>query len=521
MKIASCCVLLVSSTSANADIIRVYEQDGMEKDVELSRQTKLNRNQYNRSYVNIVSYDDVNRCVKENDYQYTLSDVGAYATKIELLTPETVGVELDMPQSVPVLEQNGFSQKFTGRVFLNKDSDTEKIIEGRLIVVCENSWSTYANTVFSGESDNIVVTKRTLDGESYRPIDIYYLDYILGADNGSEAVFSVELGSGSKSCIIRNSTSANSFDDLIPVYVCRTNAVITNKRDLVAKMLDLPSTASVSTICSEFECNPYVMKYGASTELKITGLQVNGRQIASKSWTDYVTCQPELKICEGVVPAVQVEFKSEFLDEDATSAVVADIAYSQIKLADGAPEWLENFCKHSEGSTFSVSMNYIQTKDRLTPKSVIFPDCEESEGSVEALFDGESSTFCHSSWTQTKERSEPYASYLDVEFEESIHEIGFLMQARIHSNPMYPKEIHLYTSNDGRSWEKLGEARIRKQYASGGVIGEYVSADSRFKTDKPFKYLRWCVMQNKAGQTLILPGTNRYWNLAELRFYGK
>lgn len=521
------CAIMIAATEAEADVLRVYDEEGMLTDVGMGRQTKIE--QYNipgypEYRDGIVNYDDVNRV--DDGFWGVWS---GKAKRMEILRPETVGVEIDMPQSVPIRVEEGFCQKFTGRVYLKKGVDATKIVSGRLSIECDNyvadDYLFDEHTKFTSKSDNIVVTMTASEASDSKFVETYYLDYTLGGENGTEAFFGVELRSGlwSRLLSIRNITSANSFEDVIPILVetYRSNSTIFDPYSSSA-LVDMSSKALKYTLNCELMCNAYLKKFGVTSEIEISRLNVNGNDVPKQLWSGYVTCEPVVKSSQGKDSNLKLYFNTALLDRDTLSNIEVDVEVTRNKLNPGAPEWLENFCQSDKKvRLLSASTSFVPKKDLLTPKFVEFPDCEPTEGSVESLFDGNVDTFCHSAWSVATERSEPFGSYLDVEFENPVQEIGFIMKPRQHVNLRYPKEIHLYACNDGRSWEKLGEANVESRYNGRGLIADFWSADRWFKAEKPFKYLRWCVMKNNADQSLAVTDNMIYWNLAELRFYGK
>lgn len=180
--------------------------------------------------------------------------------------------------------------------------------------------------------------------------------------------------------------------------------------------------------------------------------------------------------------------------------------------------------------TFFVGYKVVETPLELNDGCVTSNDCEPTEGSIAALFDDNLSTFFHSGWTVAFERSAPFASYLEIEVPANnpVNACYFQFTSRVHSNPMSPKSVHLYYSNeddpDNRmleaAWTKFAEVSLKKKLGS-GETGELGSLDKMATAPETFKYLRFCVMTNANDQSLTAPSTSVYWNLAELRMYGK
>lgn len=179
---------------------------------------------------------------------------------------------------------------------------------------------------------------------------------------------------------------------------------------------------------------------------------------------------------------------------------------------------------------FYVGYKVVETPLELNDGNVTSNDCEPTEGSIAALFDDNLSTFFHSGWTVAFDREPVFASYLEIEVpaNNDINACYFQFTSRVHSNPMSPKIVHLYYSNEtdpqlregANAWTKFAEVSLKKKLGS-GETGELGSLDKMAMAPEPFKYLRFCVMTNANDQSLGSPSTSVYWNLAELRMYGK
>ncbi len=179
---------------------------------------------------------------------------------------------------------------------------------------------------------------------------------------------------------------------------------------------------------------------------------------------------------------------------------------------------------------FFIGFQVVETPLELNDGCVTSNDCEPTEGSIAALFDNNLSTFFHSGWTVAFDRSAPFASYLEIAVPTSnpINACYFQFTSRVHSNPMSPKEVHLYYSNEDddqlreqeNAWHKFAEVKLKKKLGS-GETGELGSLSNMAIAPEEFKYLRFCVMTNAKDESLTAPSTAIYWNLAELRMYGK
>ncbi len=199
-----------------------------------------------------------------------------------------------------------------------------------------------------------------------------------------------------------------------------------------------------------------------------------------------------------------------------------------------------------DGYTFFVGYRVVEEPLDLDGGCIIGAnDPETTEGSFDALFDDDLSTFYHSAWSDEarKDRTSQYGSYLDFEIpsKEPINAVAFQFTARVHSAPHGPKVVKLYYSNaktDAEreaTWEPIVRSNGVDQFSvtptpgknssgSGQVtwLGGIKTEDDWIKAKEPFRYLRMCVMVNSFDENLTSMGTKAagYWNLAELRMYG-
>ncbi len=173
-------------------------------------------------------------------------------------------------------------------------------------------------------------------------------------------------------------------------------------------------------------------------------------------------------------------------------------------------------------TTFYVGVRVIEAPLDLDDTCVTSNDCEPTEGSIAGLFDDNLSTFFHSGWTVAFERSAPYGSYLEITLPEEINSVYFNITAR-NSNPCSPKKIDLFYSNEidnENSWVKFATATNSKKLTAGQSF-EIGKINKMYQAPETFKYLRFCVIENDKGESLLTANTKVYWNLAELKLYGK
>lgn len=188
---------------------------------------------------------------------------------------------------------------------------------------------------------------------------------------------------------------------------------------------------------------------------------------------------------------------------------------------DNKPSW-EVAKTLINAATFMVGVKVVEAPIDLDDTCVTSNDCEPTEGSIAGLFDDNLATFFHSGWTTAFDRSAPFGSYLEITLPEAINAVYFNITARS-TNPCSPKKIDLFYSNEidnENSWVKFATATNNKKLTAGQSF-EIGKIDKMYEAPEKFKYLRFCVIENDKGQNLCSPSTANYWNLAELKLYGK
>lgn len=105
-----------------------------------------------------------------------------------------------------------------------------------------------------------------------------------------------------------------------------------------------------------------------------------------------------------------------------------------------------------------------------------------------------------------------YGHYIDIHLGTAITSIMFDYYTRFENGNGAPKEIVLYTSNDGTTWTQL--TTVNRGLPSGGNM-EYQS--SVFQSENPFTYLRFSVTLSAGGDTR----TGGFFNLGELSIFGQ
>lgn len=218
---------------------------------------------------------------------------------------------------------------------------------------------------------------------------------------------------------------------------------------------------------------------------------------------------------------------------------------NSIKLPESSLTWTSNSKfpgddGRYDGYTFFIGYRVVEEPMDLDGGCIIGAnDPETTEGSFDALFDDDLSTFYHSAWSDEarKDRTAKYASYLDIEVPSTqpINAVAFKCTARVHSNPHGPKVVKLFYSNGKTeadreaSWKAMvkngkEEIEVTGSTKSGEVswVGQIKKPSDWIRADESFKYVRFCVFENNFNEKLTSIGSKGagYWNLAELRMYG-
>lgn len=142
-------------------------------------------------------------------------------------------------------------------------------------------------------------------------------------------------------------------------------------------------------------------------------------------------------------------------------------------------------------------------------------DQEPSEGPLENLFDGNTGSFFHSTWssTATSVTHDPvFGSYVQFNLASPIEGLSFDLTTRANGNAGAPDEMDIYVSNDGQDWTLLGRETGMLSVLTGGAVKGHFGP---YKAAEPFQYVRLCVIKSKAGNLNEISGA--YWNASELQ----
>lgn len=166
----------------------------------------------------------------------------------------------------------------------------------------------------------------------------------------------------------------------------------------------------------------------------------------------------------------------------------------------------------------------VLDKLQLSSANVTSVDMEPQEGSINELFDGNPGTFYHSAWSVTIQRSEPFASYLEITLPEPMTYFRFNVVARTTSdNRGHIKTVRLFGTNDLSNWNEEPFATITNmtdQLNGSGARGEFGSDEEPFEAPEAYKYIRFSVYESNGGKQTAPSSGSLFWHAAELELYG-
>lgn len=146
------------------------------------------------------------------------------------------------------------------------------------------------------------------------------------------------------------------------------------------------------------------------------------------------------------------------------------------------------------------------TADRMSSNAT----ADYDGAGLPGLVDGDLNTFWHGDYAYGQ--NDPvYGQYIDFSLPAAIQHFAYDFWTRSSNANGAPVVTDLYVSNDGQTWTKL--ATVNTSFSTGGE--EYNSGT--FSSAAPFTYLRFAVVQSKAGNCR----TGSYWNGAEMKLYGR
>ncbi len=166
-------------------------------------------------------------------------------------------------------------------------------------------------------------------------------------------------------------------------------------------------------------------------------------------------------------------------------------------------------------SVVLVGVKYLPSKLNLTVDQLSTNSVEVGDGSgLAGLIDGDltGGGYFHSKWSAPVVDSK-FGNYIQVNLKAPISSLSFEYYTRVNNGNGAPRNIKLFTSNDGQTWTEWKQ--INKGLPGGGNM-KYSS--NIFVSETSFKYVRFAVLQSAAGS--LTSGGGTYFNLHELTFYG-
>lgn len=115
-------------------------------------------------------------------------------------------------------------------------------------------------------------------------------------------------------------------------------------------------------------------------------------------------------------------------------------------------------------------------------------------GGVPALVDGDTNTYWHSTWSTSIVGDETYGVYIDIALDSPLNVIRFTYWVRSSNNNGKPELIRIAVSNDGQTWDMLGE--ISSGLAT--AAGESAVLPTLYQ-DESFKYIRFAIVKSGLG----------------------
>ena len=111
---------------------------------------------------------------------------------------------------------------------------------------------------------------------------------------------------------------------------------------------------------------------------------------------------------------------------------------------------------------------------------------ESSEGSYDALVDGEYTTYFHSTWSGSADADH----YLQAELPEAVKDFYIYFKKRSQNNNNRPTDIIVSGSNDGEAFTQITE--INEGLPTGATPLDYISA--KISGAEAYKYLRFTIV---------------------------
>lgn len=157
----------------------------------------------------------------------------------------------------------------------------------------------------------------------------------------------------------------------------------------------------------------------------------------------------------------------------------------------------------AQSGLLPATITYIKNdKINVTADMLSTDNQEPTEGPIKNLVDNNYNTFFHTRWSSPQK---PLPQYIQVDFKEA-HQVFMFWYRNRNGSQVGPENLDIQVSNDGETWESVGEILSGLPSGSGA---EYTS--NGFDAGKTFTHLRLVVTKTF--------GDKKYFNLAELAIY--
>lgn len=173
--------------------------------------------------------------------------------------------------------------------------------------------------------------------------------------------------------------------------------------------------------------------------------------------------------------------------------------------------------------TSIIAMQVKPSSARLKVATAnISANVQDSAHPAKNLYDGRPNTYFSSGATE-HDGDPVYGSYVDFKLPQQVRYFAFDFMSRFDyfgTGEGIPGEVHIYTSTDGKNWEKTGEiTNMRRDFNGRSQTVTY----GNFDAGKNIEYIRWAVVRSGSASDIDLrePATTGYWDATALYIFGR
>ena len=143
----------------------------------------------------------------------------------------------------------------------------------------------------------------------------------------------------------------------------------------------------------------------------------------------------------------------------------------------------------------SHEMRFVGLEDvSLSADMVSAYGTESSEGSVEALVDGNETTYWHSTWSAPMAADPDFGAYIDIELKAPMRYFQFSYCTRHNNNNGVPKKVAIGGSNDGQTWTV-----IRTDIDATATASREWATLPMVDGERTYKYVRLGIIRSALG----------------------